>query len=140
VSAFQGSSAVQYLTDIISTVTAFVRGKVQTYAPNQYVLGPTGTIPDETLGIAIILARYRLLTQLPGTQLITKWREQERDEAYKQLDEFTDGSTKIQGYPDGSSGTTATGVPQRLADFGGEDYFPPYGSPVVNPAWTGDYW
>lgn len=145
--AFTGSGSVAYLTDILTTITAYVRGKVQTWMPNQMVMGPVGTIPDETLGAAIILARFRLLTQLPGTQLITKQRESERDEAYTILQDVADGRTLVQGYPDGSGGTTAVGVPQRPATASptapgepGDPYFPPYLDPYGRPVWGFGYW
>jgi hypothetical protein len=144
--ALSTSSNAADLNFIIQTVTYMVIGKVNTYGPNQGNLGPPGTMPSEALGAACAIARFRLLTSIPGTQLITKWREQEKDEAYTLLDEIAAGKLQVIG----GDGT----ISQRKATYGGEDLFPVYldgnGWPYpynvmnpgtrANPVWEGGYW
>ena len=132
-------SSASDLEQIVSSVTSFVRGKVQSWRPNQtFVPYPPGMIPEETYGSAVAIARYRFLTHLPGTQLITKWREQENVEALALLNDVADGKLVILSpvNPDGSGGI----VPSNPADTdGGEDYGGtyPFWQPQT-PAWP--YW
>ena len=119
------SSAVD-LGNIVSGVISLVRGKVITYQPNQTQMGPLGTIPEELHAAAIAISRFKFLTHLPGTQLITKWREQENVTALAQLDAAAAGTLLIQGAVPPID-ITAT-MPQKQADSGGEPYFPPYAS------------
>jgi hypothetical protein len=93
-----------------------------------------GTIPDELLGPAIAIARFKFLTHLPGTQLITKERSADKDEAYAYLDDVAAGKMIILG-PDGAT------VPSNPADTDGEPYFKPYPDwqSAGTPAWGG-YW
>jgi hypothetical protein len=79
------------LTVIVQSVTNLVRGKVNAAKRNQGRLGPDGTIPEELYAAAISIARFKFLTHLPGTQLITKERAADKDEAYQQLKEVADG-------------------------------------------------
>jgi len=126
------SSASDMVT-IIVNVTNLVRGKVNSYQPNQAYQGPAGTIPDELMAPAVAICRYKFLTHLPGTQLITKWREAENTEAYTLLADVASGKFVILA-PDGS-------VPQKKADTDGEPYFKPYPDwqSAGTPAWGG-YW
>src|SRR5208282_2245063 len=138
------------LADIVNFTMTHIRGKVQSWGPNQAALGPptpqnpTGaygsqvTIPDETMYAAIVLGRFRLLTILPAAgQLITKQRIEEKDEAHELLKDIAHGDMLIQGYPDGSFGTTAVGIPQRQANFDGQAFWLPYPSdmPPSSPIW-----
>jgi hypothetical protein len=132
------SSAVD-LANIVSGVMALVRGKVISYQPNQTQTGPVGTIPEELHAAATAISRFKFLTHLPGTQLITKWREQENVTALAQLDAAAKGELLIEGAvpPIDISGLT----PQKQATTGGEPYWPPY--PCWQSAWTpawGGYW
>jgi hypothetical protein len=129
------SSAVD-LANIVSGVIALVRGKVFSWRPNQTMISQVtpSEIPDELFSAAISIARFKFLTHLPGTQLITKERSTDKDEAYAYLDDVASGKMIILG-PDGMT------VPSNLADTDGEPYFPPYPcwQSQGNPAWGG-YW
>src|ERR1700740_2175469 len=87
-------SSAADLEQIVSSVVSFVRGKVNSWQPNQAYAGPVGTIPEETYGSAIAIARYKFLTHLPGTQLITRWREAENTEAYALLSDVARGKLR----------------------------------------------
>jgi hypothetical protein len=132
-------SSAADLAQIVSSVTSFVRGKVNSYQPNQvFIPYPPGMIPEETYGAAIAIARYKFLCHLPGTQLITKWREQENTEAYALLADVASGKLIIlsPATPQAPGGT----IPQKKADTdGGEDYQGtyPFWQPQT-PAWP--YW
>jgi Protein of unknown function (DUF1320) len=129
------SSSVD-LANIVQSVTALVRGKVFSWRQNQTLipLALPGTIPDELLAAAISIARFKFLTHLPGTQLITVDRRADKDEAYAYLDDVASGEMIILG-PD------AVTVPSNPADTGGEPYFKPYPDWQSDgtPAWGG-YW
>lgn len=127
------SASASDVAAIIVHVTALIRGKVQSWRPNQgdLALAPSGTIPEELMAPALAICRYKFLTHLPGTQLITKWREAENTEAYALLDQVATGVFVIL-----ASDNT---VPSNPADTGGEPYWPPY--PVYmppQPPWV--YW
>jgi hypothetical protein len=85
-SGTSSESSQSDLTVIVSSVSNLVRGKVNSSKRNQGRLGPEGTIPDELYAAAISIARFKYLTHLPGTQLITKERAADKDEAYAQLE------------------------------------------------------
>src|SRR6201993_3233171 len=74
------SSAVD-LANIVSGVISLVRGKVISYQPNQTQTGPVGTIPEELHAAATAISRFKFLTHLPGTQLITKKRATQKTHA-----------------------------------------------------------
>jgi hypothetical protein len=134
------SSSVD-LANIVANVTDLVIGKVQSWTANQTFLPyPAGMIPAECMAAAVAIARYKFLTHLPGTTLITKWREQENTNALALLNDVATGKLIILSpvLPDGTGGT----VPSNPADSGGEPYWPPY------PCWpaydrgpySGGYW
>lgn len=129
------------LQDVVQSVIALIIGKVNTWAANQGNLGPTGTIPDETLGAAIAIGRYKFLTSLPGTNLITKWREADRDEGYGLLDQISTGKMLIVGANGAIGNLPATASPTFPGEPG-DPYFPPYLVPntVPDPVWSGGYW
>jgi hypothetical protein len=123
-------SSATDMANIIANVTNLVIGKVQSWRPNQsFVPYPVGQIPGEMMAAAVAICRYKFLTHLPGTQLITKWREAENTDALALLDAVAKGEMVILSpvNPDGSGGT----VPSNPADQGGEPYWPPY------PTWIG---
>ncbi len=124
-------SSASDMATIIYNVTNLVRGKVMGWQPNQAYMGPVGTIPDELMAPAVAICRYKFLTHLPGTTLITKWREAENTEAYALLADVAIGKFVILA-PNGS-------VPNNPADTGGEPYFPPYPVWQGRPVWGG-YW
>jgi hypothetical protein len=124
------------LANIVQSVTALVRGKVFSWNPNQGLLPMVtpGTIPEELLAAAISIARFKFLTHLPGTQLITKERSADKDEAYAYLDDVAAGKMIILA-PDGAT------IPSNPADQGGEPFWLPY--PVYYPSrppWSDGYW
>jgi hypothetical protein len=83
------------LTTIVQSVTGLVRGKVNSDKRNQGHLGPSGTIPDELYAAAIAIARFKYLTHLPGTQLITPDRRQDKVDAEKLLDDAAEGKLVV---------------------------------------------
>jgi hypothetical protein len=89
------SSAMIDLNNIVLHVTNLVRGKVNAAKRNQGHLGPVGTIPDELYAAAVAISRFKLLTHLPGTQLITPDRRQDKDEAFLQLHDVALGVLTI---------------------------------------------
>ena len=50
--------------DVLASVVAEVRGRVAANGRNQ--LGAAGTIPDELKAAALAIARWRILSRLPG--------------------------------------------------------------------------
>src|SRR5260370_5343728 len=111
-------SSASDMATIVYNVTNLVRGKVQGWQPNQASMGPVGTIPDELMAPAVAICRYKFLTHLPGTQLITKWRGAENTEGYALLADVASGKFIILA-PGGT-------LPKNPADTGGEPDFPPY--------------
>jgi hypothetical protein len=91
----QTPSAQSDLTVIVQSVTGLVRGKVNANQRNQGHLGPPGTIPDELYAAAISISRFKLLTHLPGTQLITQDRRADKDEALVQLEDAAEGKLVV---------------------------------------------
>jgi len=83
------------LATIVQSVTGLVRGKVNSNKRNQGHLGPPGTIPDELYAAAISIARFKYLTHLPGTQLITQDRRDDKAEAYDQLEAVATGELVV---------------------------------------------
>jgi len=103
-------SAQADLTTIVQSVTGLVRGKVNANKRNQGHLGPPGTIPDELYAAAISIARFKFLTHLPGTQLITQDRRADKDEAYLELQAAANGELVIVRGDDVSGQTPEVGV------------------------------
>lgn len=116
-------SANSDLTTIVASVTALVRGKVNAWKPNQGCLGPAGTIPDELWAAAIAIGRFKLLTHLPGTQLITLDRRIDKDEAYAQLEAVASGELVIVRGTDlsGQSPVTPVGSGSSGSNLQGPD-------------------
>src|SRR5215471_2215449 len=94
-SGTQSDSAQADLTTIVQSVTGLVRGKVNSNKRNQGHLGPPGTIPDELYAAAISIARFKYLTHLPGTQLITQDRRDDKNEAYEVLTDVATGDMVV---------------------------------------------
>jgi Protein of unknown function (DUF1320) len=123
-------SSAADLAQIVVNVMNLIRGRV--LASRQGLTGPPGTIPEELLTAAISIARFRFLTHLPGTQLITKERAADKDEAYAQLEAVAKGEFYVMDANNETPGPSAdTG--------GGEDYGGtyPFWQPQT-PAWP--YW
>jgi hypothetical protein len=112
-------SAQADLSNLVVTVTNQVRGKVNAARRNQGHLGPTGTIPDELQAAALSIIRYKLLTHLPGTQLITEDRRTDHRDALGLLDAVARGEMVVVRGDE-------TVTPPVGSDYGGEDYFKPY--------------
>lgn len=143
------ASCTADLARIVADVMAMVRGKVAGWKPNWTMFGPNGTIPEELHDAATMIGRFQFLTHLPGTQLITQWRQQEYQDAMAQLAAAATGELVIQGAVPPID--ISSNMPQKQAAVGGECYFPPYGTwgypgwPVGNggsPYWDGGgpYW
>ena len=131
-SSLTDPSCVADLATIITDVTALIRGKLVSYKPNQTMFGPFGTIPEELHAAAVAIGRFKFLTHLPGTQLITTWRQQENVSALAQLDAAAAGTLLVQGAANPMD--VSAQMPQKQATVGGEPYFPPYGT------WGGAWW
>jgi hypothetical protein len=143
-SSLTDASSVADLATIVADVTALVRGKVASYAPNQTLFGALGTIPEELHAAAVAISRFKFLTHLPGTQLITAWRQQENVSALAQLDAAAAGTLLVAGAA--VPVDVSPQIPDKQAISGGEPYFPPYGTwgnPWANQAYwsgAGPYW
>ena len=127
-SSLTDSSCTADLATIITDVTALIRGKLVSYKPNQTMFGPFGTIPEELHAAAIAIGRFKFLTHLPGTQLITPWRQAENISALAQLDAAATGALLVQGADAALAMDVSGSMPQKQAISGGECYFPPYGT------------
>lgn len=114
------------LTVIVTSVMALVRGKVNSAKRNQGHLGPTGTIPDELYAAAISIARYKFLSHLPQNQLMAPDREQDKVDAYAQLEACAKGELVVVRGDDVGDQTPIMG-----SDYGGEPFFEPY--PTFEP-------
>jgi hypothetical protein len=71
------------LADVISRVTAEVRGRVA--ACDQNVLGEGATIPDECLTAALARIVFELGIRLPGRVVLTEQRDKANDNALRFL-------------------------------------------------------
>jgi hypothetical protein len=109
------------LAVIVQSVTGLVRGKVNSATRNQGHLGPPGTIPDELYAAAISIARYKLITHFPDNQLMAPDRDQDRVDAYAQLDQVASGQLVVVRGDDPPVGT-----PTVDGEYGGEPFFEPY--------------
>ena len=130
-------SAESDLTVIVQSVTGLVRGKVNSAKRNQGHLGPSGTIPDELYAAAIAIARFKFLTHLPGTQLITDDRRSDKESGYGQLNDVaSEDLVIVRG--DDVGGQSPIGV---FAETGISTPNPTLYPilPVGNVPW-GDYW
>jgi hypothetical protein len=105
----QTGSAQADLTVIVQSVTGLVRGKVNSNKRNQGHLGPPGTIPDELYAAAIAIARFKFLTHLPGTQLITQDRRQENTDGHTELNDASTGALVVVRGDDVSGQTPVLG-------------------------------
>lgn len=131
------SSTEADLTTIVASVTTLVRGKVNSYRPNQGRLGPAGTIPDELWAAAISIARYKFLSHLPQNQLMAPDRENDKVDAYAQLEAAATGDLVIiRG--DEISGQS----PVTLAEAGssGSNLQGPNPDSVTEAGWQPVYW
>jgi hypothetical protein len=136
------ASAQSDLTAIVQSVTGLVRGKVNAAKRNQGHLGPPRTIPDELYAAAIAIARFKFLTHLPGTQLITADRRQDKVDAMAELEACAKGQlVVIRGddvgdqSPIGIFAETGTSTlnPTLWPDLSST-------RPGAQVPWTGDYW
>jgi hypothetical protein len=131
-------SAQADLTTIVQSVTGLVRGKVNAEKRNQGHLGPVGTIPDELYAAAIAIARFKLLTHLPGTQLITQDRRIDKDEAMQQLADVASGDLVVVRGDDVSGQTPQVGVDSGWSGTNLQGPYPwVYGVLGTQPDW---YW
>jgi len=130
-------SAQADLTTIVQSVTGLVRGKVNANKRNQGHLGPPGTIPDELYAAAISIARFKFLTHLPGTQLITQDRRADKDEAYLELQAAANGELVIVRGDDVSGQTPEVGVDSGSSGTNLQgDAFPGVLAPVYWQGWS----
>ena len=132
------ASAQADLTTIVQSVTGLVRGKVNSNKRNQGHLGPPGTIPDELYAAAISIARFKYLTHLPGTQLITQDRRDDKNQAYEVLTDVATGDmVVVRGDDAGDQSPTTDGA----SDSSGSNLQGPNPNSVTAP-WgqTGSDW
>ncbi|MDR2981861.1 MAG: DUF1320 domain-containing protein [Puniceicoccales bacterium] len=71
------------LKEVVEFTVNEIRGRVKACRKNK--LGPAGTIPDQLVGTALAIIRFRLLSRLPVPALNTPAREKEYDDAIKLL-------------------------------------------------------
>jgi hypothetical protein len=137
-SGISSPAAEADLTVIVQSVTGLVRGKVNANKRNQGHLGPPGTIPDELYAAAISIARFKYLTHLPGTQLITVDRRADKDEALQQLADVASGDLVIVRGDDVSGQTPEVGVESGWSGTNLQGPYPwLYGVMGTEPDW---YW
>lgn len=80
--------------DVLASVVAEVRGRVAAESKNQ--LGPTGTIPEELKSAALAIARWRILSRLPGMKFLQdEARRAEYSDALSLLAAVADGKFAI---------------------------------------------
>lgn len=118
---FQDAQSQQNLANITVGVIGLVRGKVNAAKRNQGHLGPEGTIPDELMLAALAIGRFKLISQYPENQLMAPDREQDRIDAYAQLEQVANGELVVVRGDDVGGQT-----PELQSDFGSEPYFEPY--------------
>lgn len=123
------------LAVIVTSVIGLVRGKVNSNKRNQGHLGPPGTIPEELYAAAISIGRFKFLTHLPSSQLITEDRRADRTEALQMLSDAADGTlvvirgddtaeqSPILGSQFGSSGSNLQGPNEMLIIGSNEEIF-----------------
>jgi hypothetical protein len=122
----QTPSAQADLNSIVQNVTTLVRGRVNANKRNQGHLGPVGTIPDELHAAAISIGRFKWLTHLPGTQLITEDRRNDKNEAYDLLADAADGRLVVVRGDDIGTQTPPVGADSGSSgsDYRGPAYWP----------------
>ena len=80
--------------DVLDSVVAEVRGRVAANGRNQ--LGAAGTIPEELKAAALAIARWRILSRLPGVKsLQDEARRSEYADALSLLAAVADGKFAI---------------------------------------------
>jgi len=91
------STSPDRLVAIVGWVIDQVRGKVAACAENRDVMGPSGTIPAELYGDAIVIARFQLLTSFPaGKAFLDEGRMRAYSDALKHLDDAAAGKLAIE--------------------------------------------
>ena len=80
------------LQEILSEVVQEIRGYV---AAGGFALGPAGSIPENLLGAALAMIRYRLYTRLPGARSITDARWHDNEDALMLLRQVARGHFQI---------------------------------------------
>ena len=81
--------------DVLSSVVSEIRGRVAANGRNQ--LGADGTIPEELKASALAIARWRILSRLPGMKsLQDDARKSEYTDALALLEAVADGKFAIQ--------------------------------------------
>jgi hypothetical protein len=111
----QEQDGVDTLAEIISQVTAMVRGKVASNRDNLSKLGPDGTIPDECLFAACTIARDALVGSLPLSEGATEVRKEELRKAHSFLDDVASGKVRIED----SNGTMPEAETTSSTAYGG---------------------
>lgn len=94
--ADQAIDGVNTLEEIISQVTAMVRGKVASCRDNLSKLGPAGTIPEECLFAACTIARDALVGSLPLSEGATEVRKEELRKSHSFLDSVASCAVRIE--------------------------------------------
>ena len=93
--------------DVLASVVAEVRGRVAANGRNQ--LGAAGTIPDELKAAALAIARWRILSRLPGMKSL-------QDEARRS--EYADALSLLAAVADGKFAILQPETPLEDADTG----------------------
>lgn len=126
------------LATIVTSVMGLVRGKVNSYRPNQGQLGPPGTIPDELYAAAISIARYKFLSHLPQNQLMAPDRENDKIDAYAQLEAAATGALVIIRADEVASPVTQAGAGSSGSNLQGPDN-PDSVTYTGWPSWPGNW-
>lgn len=92
----QAIDGVDTLAEIISQVTAMVRGKVASCRDNLGKMGPDGTIPDECMFAACTISRDAIIGSLPLSEGATEVRKEELRKAHDFLAAVAKGDVRIE--------------------------------------------
>lgn len=106
--AYAASHGQDRLRDICATTVSEVRGHLAA----RTALGPTGTIPDALLRVAVALARHYFLNSLPVKGLLTEERVKEYERAADYLRDISTGDVPVP--VERSGGMQVVSAPDRL--------------------------
>lgn len=99
--------------DVLASVVAEVRGRVAAHASNR--LGAAGTIPAELRAAALAIARWRVLSRLPGVRMLQDdARRLEYSDALSLLSAVSRGDFAVE-QPDEAVEVDTGGVPPPVA-------------------------
>ena len=106
------TSQADPLPEIIQQVVREVRGYVKACAKNAGSMGAGATIPDELLGSALAMIRWKMISRLPKTPLATEQRRDEYKDAIAHLKQVAACQFEIEPAPSDAVSTEVVAVPR----------------------------